>query len=191
MTELSPLIQTIQMRAKGMSRPLIVALDGRSGAGKSTTARQLARALPASCIEGDDFYAGGTGIVPGPPHHLASICINWRRQRSTLETLRLGRSASYPPFDWAAFTGALARTPVTIAATPIILFEGVYTARPELQDLTDFRVLLTLPDHLRLTRLRIREGGLSDWENQWLRAEDWYFNHALTDAAIDHRLTGA
>lgn len=40
-------------------RPFVVAIDGRSGVGKSTFARDLAERLGAALVEGDDFFAGG------------------------------------------------------------------------------------------------------------------------------------
>jgi cytidylate kinase len=39
---------------------VLVALDGRSGADKSTLARQVGADLGALVIDGDDFYRGGT-----------------------------------------------------------------------------------------------------------------------------------
>jgi uridine kinase len=40
--------------------PLLVALDGRSGAGKPTLARAVGALVGALVIDGDDFYRGGT-----------------------------------------------------------------------------------------------------------------------------------
>ena len=40
--------------------PVLVALDGRSAAGKSTLAQQVAARTAALVIDGDDFYRGAT-----------------------------------------------------------------------------------------------------------------------------------
>jgi adenylylsulfate kinase-like enzyme len=40
--------------------PVLVALDGRSAAGKSTLAQQVAVRTGALVIDGDDFYHGAT-----------------------------------------------------------------------------------------------------------------------------------
>lgn len=80
-------------------------------------------------------------------------CIDWRRQRPVLETLRRGEPAGWRPYDWDADDGRLRRQPATCQAKPIVILEGVYSARPELADLFDLRVLLAAPDEVRRDRL--------------------------------------
>ncbi len=87
--------------------PLVLAIDGRSGVGKSTLAEWLAEELSASLIEGDDFYAGGTEILGDPPASRAARCIDWQTQRRVLSALREGKTASYQAFDWDAFDGVV------------------------------------------------------------------------------------
>jgi uridine kinase len=175
----------IAAAAQERAGPLVVAIDGRSGVGKSTLAEWLSRRLPATMIEGDDFYAGGTGILGDPPEARAARCIDWRTQRDVLSALRAGQGADYHAFDWDAFDGSLAASVTHVAPAKIILLEGVYSARPELRDLVDFRLLITVPDDLRLARLQAREGEIGDWEIQWHEAEEWYFAIAAPPAAFD------
>lgn len=66
-----------------------------------------------------------------------------------------------------------------------MVVEGVYTARPELRDLLDLTALIEVPDKERRKRLVRREGGISDWERQWHRAEDWYFEHLAPPHSFD------
>lgn len=172
---------------RGDVRALCVALDGRSGVGKSTLARQLADALAATLVDGDTFYAGGTTVRTDSPEERARDCIDWRRQRAVLEALRDAGSASYRSFDWEAFDGRLESeaTVVTLEPSSVVIVEGVYSARPELADLFDLRVLLRVPDDVRLARLVAREQGLTAWELQWHEAEAWYFAHAAPPAGFD------
>lgn len=158
-------------------RPLVVALDGRSGAGKSTLAAALAGELEATVVDGDAFFAGGVHLRGDSPEARAHACIDWRRQREVLAELRSGRSATFRAFDWSAFDGSLEGAPTTCAPRPLVVLEGVYSARPELGDLLDLRVLVEVPDDVRLERLRAREGGIGPWEAQWHEAEAWYFAH--------------
>ena len=164
---------------------LIIAIDGRSGVGKSTLAAGLAQKMQAVCIEGDDFFAGGVDLREDAAEALAAACIDWRRQRRVLEQLKQGRSAQYNPFDWQAFDGSLSEIPVQVQAREIILLEGVYSARPELRDLVDLTVLVRLPEAERQQRLLAREGEISDWERQWHRAEDWYFDNIAPESSFD------
>lgn len=53
------LIDKIRSLTAGRKKPLLVALDGRSGVGKSTMAEAIAQEVRGIVITGDDFFAGG------------------------------------------------------------------------------------------------------------------------------------
>lgn len=170
------IIEYINNQLNAAAYPLIIAIDGRSGAGKSTLATILAQYLDALIIKGDDFYNGGTGLKTEPPSQLAEICIDWQAQKEVLLSLRASSHASYFPFDWDAFDGSK-KGEKTIKSQPIILLEGVYSARPELSNFVDITIFVGSPKDIRHSRLLKREGKISEWELQWHRAEDWYFKN--------------
>lgn len=174
-----------QVSLRRQAGPFLVAIDGRSGVGKSTLAAGLARALHGVCIEGDDFYAGGVDLRQDSAETLAGVCIDWRRQRVVLEALKNGQAAAYAPFDWEALDGSLAAHLVRVEARDVLLFEGVYSARPELRDLVDLAVLVRVSEAERQQRLLAREGEISAWERQWHRAEDWYFDSIAPEGSFD------
>jgi uridine kinase len=68
--------------------------------------------------------------------------------------------------------------------------EGVYSARPELADLLDLRLLLRVPDDVRRARLLAREHVLTAWEQQWHEAEAWYFSNVAPPASFDVIIEG-
>ena len=179
------LVARIRERERELGRPCVVALDGRSGAGKSTLATSLGQALGACLLEGDDFFAGGVALRSDAPEDRARECIDWQRQRPVLEALRAGRATSYQAFDWDAFDGRLEAESTVVEPRSLVLFEGVYTARPELDDLVDLRVLLHVSEATRVARLLAREGGIGAWERQWHDAEEWYFTHVRPPPCFD------
>ncbi len=63
----------------------------------------------------------------------------------------------------------------TLSPRPIIILEGVYAPRPQLADLIDCKVPVTLANELREDCLLIREGAVGRWERQWQEAEAYYF----------------
>src|SRR6202034_611500 len=70
--------------------PVFVALDGRSGTGKSTVANLVGARAAALVIDGDDFYRGGDDAfwdAMGPAEKV-DLVIDWRRQRAVLTKLR-------------------------------------------------------------------------------------------------------
>jgi uridine kinase len=189
-SEKAALADTLARLARESERPLIVAIDGRSGSGKSTLAAALSGTLDAAVIEGDDFYAGGTVLRADSPASRATVCIDWKRQRPVLQALRAGQEAQWHPFDWDAFDGSLGATAIRLGPRAVIILEGTYSARPELADLVDLRVLVTVPDVERHARLMAREGNIGPWERQWHVAEDHYFEAVMPPDAFDIILPG-
>lgn len=184
-TPLDHLADHLTNRVQRRSQPLVLAIDGRSGVGKSTLAEYLATRTNALLVSGDDFYRGGVTLRQDSAETLADDCIDWRSQRHVLTTLRNSANAHYYSFDWAAFDGSLAATPVHLSPRPLIILEGVYSARPELSDLIDLALLVEASPPLRTKRLIAREGTIGPWERQWHRAEDWYFGQAAPSNRFD------
>jgi uridine kinase len=169
--------------------PIVVAVDGRSGTGKSTLSAWIARHLGATVIDQDDFYAGGTieAWQRLTPREKADRVIDWRRVRGeALQPLRAGRRASWRPFDWEAMAG-LASEPITAQPSRIVILDGAYSSRPELTDLIDLSILVTLPDVVRRARLMQREGEefMSEWHAIWDEAEEFYFGAVRPPETFD------
>ena len=129
-------------------RPVVVALDGHSGAGKSCLATALALRAGGTVLEGDDFYQPAlASLAPDDRNRMsaaeaAEIVIDWRRLRSeALEPLARGEAARFRPYDWDARDGRLAE-PRLLRAGDVVVVDGVYSARSELADLVDLAVLV-------------------------------------------------
>ncbi len=88
--------------------PMLVALDGGSGSGKSSLAVLVAADLDAAIVESDDFFAAEITDAEWDamgPKERAAAAIDWRRlRREAIEPLLAGKSASWHPFDFAAGT---------------------------------------------------------------------------------------
>lgn len=184
-TDVESLAEMIKARAAGVDRPFTVAIDGRSASGKTTLAAALAEILDAAVIEGDDFYAGGTELRGERPVDLVRNCIDWARQREALEALRAGQDASWQAFDWDAFDGRLCEDVTVKGPKPIIILEGVYASRPELEDLLDIKLLLNTDEAVRESRLVSREGAITPWKRQWESAEEYYFEFIRPPTSFD------
>ena len=174
--------------------PVFVALDGRSGAGKSTVANLVGARAAALVIDGDDFYRGGDGAfwdALGPAENV-DLVIDWRRQRALLERWRRGEPARWRPYDWEADDGRRAAE-ITADPADVVILDGAYSARPELAALFTLRVLLHVPRDVRRERLLHREGerDRAEWEARWGEAEDLYFERLMPPDAFDLVLEGS
>jgi uridine kinase len=198
----TPLINLLTAELAHRTAPLFVALDGRSGSGKSTLAALVSERLsvPATAtsivtvIEGDQFYAGGSAASwdQRTAAERASGVIDWRRQRTLLQQLRDRGDGTWSPFDWDSEDWdsddpPLRAEPVRSVVAPVVMLEGAYSARPELHDLLDLRVLLDVPTDVRHRQLLEREGKeyLSDWDARWSEAEDHYFGSVMPATQFD------
>ena len=185
------------VRARSVSaQPLVVAIDGRSGSGKSTVAEAVAQAIGAVVVPCDDFFAASVTSEEWnrrTPEQRAADAIDWRRlKREAIEPLRTGRPACWYAFDFQAGprddgTYALQTTPTERAPKPVVLLDGAYSARPELADVLDLSVLVEAAPTTREARLAAREAAdfLRQWHARWDPAEEYYFGHVRPPSAFD------
>lgn len=181
-------IQRILELAEARS-PIVVAVDGRSGTGKSTLTTWLAEQVGGLRIDQDDFYAGGDidSWRRLSPKEKADRVIDWRRVRAeVLVPLRAGLPVRWQPFDWERMEG-LSPTSITASPSDVVLLDEAYSARPELADVIDLSVLVTLPDAVRRARLLQREGEdfMAEWHAIWDEAEEFYFSTVRPPEAFD------
>jgi len=192
---LDTVVAAIRACSVNAHRP-VVAIDGRSGSGKSTVAEALAQVTGAVIVPCDDFFAASVSDLEWDrrtPEQRASDAIDWRRLKSeAIEPLRVGRLARWYPFDFLAGprgdgTYPLHRTPTELAPKPVVLLDGAYSARPELADVLDISVLVEAAPTTREARLAAREAPdfLRQWYARWDLAEDYYFRHVRPPSAFN------
>ena len=183
------IITLIEQKLSGRNTPLLIALDGRSGSGKSSVAKIIANKFGATLIESDDFYCGreNSTWASCSPEEKVAQCIDWRRLRAeVLIPLLEGKTAHYHPFDFK--TGAkFAQHSVTLQPANIIILDGAYSARPELSDLIELKILVESADEIRRNRLLNREGitFMEEWHSIWDVAEEYYFTEICPPASFD------
>lgn len=135
-------------RAPGRTRA--VAVEGRSGAGKSTVADALRAALvrrgeAAAVLTMEDLYPGWRGLEEGS---------ELLRER-VLAPLARGERAAWRRYDWER--GAFAREwtvlPGDVAAGGVLVVEGGGSGAAAVRGLLDLLVWVDAPDDERARRL--------------------------------------
>ena len=196
------LLTEIRARLMSAARPIVVAIDGRSGTGKSTLAARLVAHLPAVVVPCDDFFAANIsaqGWAERSPAARAADCLDWRRlRREAIEPLRAGLPGRWHAFDFArgaATDGTYAQSGTMTVCEPhrVVLLDGTYAARPELADVVDVAVLIEAAPEVRADRLRAREaaGFLAEWQARWGAAETHYFATIRPRETFEFVLTSA
>ena len=156
--------------------PLLIAVDGRSGAGKTTLAVELAALLrehhTVSLFHLEDIYPGWDGLADGLERYV----------RRVLTPLAAGEPARWTAWDWSANDDGAARL---TQPADIVVVEGVGAACSAARDLLDVVIWIDADDDLRRTSALARDGDTyapfwqrwSDQEDRWL-ASDRPADHA-------------
>jgi molybdopterin-guanine dinucleotide biosynthesis protein A/uridine kinase len=189
----SSILDLVAESAKTTDRPVVIAIDGPSCSGKSILAAAVALRSGAAVLEGDDFYRDTLPRLTATQREAMSdaavvdAVIDWERLREEgLLPLRAGHQATFQPYDWDANDGRLAPAK-TVAATTLIIVEGVYAARPELTELVDIAVYLGVDPQTRAERYAAREDD-PEWVRFWERGESHYFRVVRPPASFDLQL---
>jgi para-aminobenzoate synthetase len=146
--------------------PVIIAVDGRSGAGKTTLAVELAARLRAhhkvSLFHLEDIYPGWNGLLAGIDRYVATV----------LEPLSRGEAATWTSWDWENHYDGGSR--VTLPAE-IVIVEGVGAAAAAARPLLSAVVWTDSPDDIRRTRALDRDGGTYEpyWDQWAAQEEEW------------------
>ena len=174
--------------AQKPTKPLVLALDGRCGSGKTTLADMLARQFPASIVlHTDDFYLPPAQRVRG-----------WEKTPcANMDLIRLRDEALRPAYEgqpvlYRAYScRAGAYQPVQeLAAPPLVILEGSYSHHPLLAEYETLQVFVTCSKEEQTRRLQAREGErYANFAARWIPLEEGYFAQyrieKTTDLAVD------
>lgn len=179
MSTLEQNAQSIALAAQhlqGAPAPLLIALDGRCAAGKTTLANRLAEQYGWGVIHLDDFF-----LQPAQrtSQRLAEPGGNLDRERLISEVLlplTRHRPGVYRVFDCR--TMGFAAVPRPLPAAPVVLLEGSYACHPDLRPLCGLHVFLTVDPGEQLRRLTARNPArLQDFRTRWIPMEEQYFRY--------------
>ncbi len=135
---------------QGARRPLLLGIDGRSGAGKTSVAARLAEALAAGGADVElfhleDLYPGWHGLAAGIEAYV----------RDVLTPLRAGDTARWRTWDWTTDSPGAERETRPAA---VVLCEGVGAGVPAVRGLLDACLTIEAPAELRKERALARDG---------------------------------
>lgn len=144
------------MSSRRVVLPVLVAITGGSGSGKSWLAGKLAAVLApnAARVSLDDFYRDRSHLPSGRRARINfdhPRTIDWAAFQKALGSLQKSRSTKIPCYDFATHS-RLRRTRL-LQPKPIVLVEGLWLLRrPALRRMFAFSIYLHCPDRVRLRR---------------------------------------
>lgn len=138
----------------------VVAIDGRSGAGKSTVSAALAAALDAPIVDLEYLYPGWDGLEAGVDVLVSSV----------LRPLAAGRTTvAVPRWDYAADAWG---EPLSLAVPGTVIVEGVGAGDRRATPFVSVLVWVELDDETRYARAIARDADVyrPHWE-RWAAQE--------------------
>jgi uridine kinase len=161
----------------------VVAVDGPSGAGKTTFADRLAGALRRT---------GARVVVV----HTDELLDGWedqftfwkRLEETVFEPLAHGHAGRHPVYDWhlARFAGER-----EVPVPDVLIVEGATSARPEAYPRLSLSVFLTADRDRRWERVLSRDGPeIAAPLRRWMAAEDEFFAADGTAQRADRVVDG-
>lgn len=153
--------------------PVLVAIDGRCGSGKTTLADEIRQTFPCQVFHMDDYYLPFEERDRNWPEGIAGNMDLIRIREEILLPVRAGKPVFYRPYDCRSrrFRPISIREPVRLN-----IMEGSYSHHPSLRDLYDLTIFLTLDGSEQERRLRLREGQrFEGFANRWIPMEERYF----------------
>ncbi|WP_304455518.1 uridine kinase [Nocardiopsis sp. YSL2] len=163
------------------ARVRVVAVEGRSGSGKSTVAERLravlaARGEPVHVLTMEDLYPGWDGLARAP-----GLLRSW-----VLAPLRRGESVAWHRYDWdrGAFAPERTRLPEEVATGGTLVVEGCGSGAADVRGLVDALVWVAAPGAERARRLDARWDAAvyAPHRDRWARQEEAFYAEHRPDA---------
>ena len=152
--------------------PVIIAIDGRCGSGKTYFAELIGKLFPCNVCHMDDFYLP---FEKRQENWMATPCANMDLERfyaEVLKPVRTGRPAIYRPYNCKKST---MEEGIALPVRKLTVVEGSYSHHPLLAAEYDLTIFLTCSGEEQKKRLQLREGRrFPAFEKQWIPLEEKY-----------------
>jgi uridine kinase len=152
----------------------LVAIDGNSGAGKSSLAGLLASAYDCNLFHMDDFFLQPEQRTP---ERLDAPGGNVDYERFKLEVLdNLNNGGEFSYRKYICRTGSFS-DPVQVTPKKINIIEGSYSCHPFLSEAYHLKIFLKATPQIQRERILKRNGPqmLRRFLNEWIPMENKYF----------------
>lgn len=170
-----------------LSRPFIVAIDGLSGAGKTTFVNQLKSELDTILVIhiDDHIVERKKRYETGHEQWYEYYQLQWDTvflEEQLYKKIHQNERQLYIPFYDKDGDTCTYRT-IHLSSYPIIIIEGVFLLREEWENYYDYIVFLDCPKEIRYERVLQRDtyiGNVTErlkkYQERYWAAEDYYVN---------------
>ena len=153
---------------------ILIAIDGRCGAGKTTLARALQEKLACNVIHMDDFFLRPEQRTKERLDTPGENVDHERFLAEVLLPLSQNKEFQYRPFDCK--TGSLSEN-TQVFPNRIAVAEGSYSCHARLWDYYDLHIFADIDPETQLERIIARNGKsvAEIFKSRWIPLEEAYF----------------
>ena len=153
---------------------VLIAIDGRCAAGKTTLAASLHKKTGCNVLHMDHFFLQKEQRTKARLDEPGGNVDYERFLAEALIPLRAGGAFAYRPYDCKTERFA---APVHIEPHPINIVEGSYSCHPALVRQYDGRIFLTVEQETQMRRILKRNGDAcaTRFFERWIPLEERYF----------------
>lgn len=156
-------------------KPLLVAIDGRCGAGKTSLAALLQEETGCNVIHMDHFFLQPGQRTKERMQEPGGNVDYERFLEEVMMPLSQGKAFSYRQFDCQKMELS---SLIQMEQKDVTIVEGSYSCHPSLWDFYDLRVFLSIDPEEQIRRIRSRNGSeaVSRFRDRWIPLEEQYFS---------------
>ena len=163
---------------------VIIAIDGKCTAGKTTLAQELSKHYDCNLFHMDDFFLRPEQRRPERLAEAGGNVDYERFRREVLLPLRMGTPFLYRPFNCKTFT---LMPPVAVTPKALTIVEGSYSLHPYFGEPYDLRILLTISPELQRQRVLERPAFLHQrFFDLWIPLENHYLEAFHISSRCDY-----
>jgi len=164
--EIAEIIKTISEKSLLKTRPLLMAIDGPAGSGKTSLAKQLSSKLTAfAIIHMDDLYNGWDDALTAT---LTNHLREW-----IIDPLATQQNVRYQQFNWVSNEYG---PWVEIKDFDLLILEGVGAAQEAIRQHADLTIWIEVGPQIGLARVLNRDGAqILPYMLKWQERERAHF----------------
>lgn len=169
---------------KKQSGPVIIAVDGRCGSGKTTLGNYVGEHFGWTLVHMDDFYLQPFQRTKERYQTPGENIDHERFVREVLEPMKKGqdfilRRYIFPTDEFLPS--------IHMKTAPVCLVEGSYSLNTALRPYYDWKVFVDIDRDRQQQRILARngQGGLADFNARWIPLEELYFSNCRVRECAD------
>lgn len=164
--------------------PIIVAIDGRCGSGKTSLANEISKLFDCNIFHLDDYFLP---LEMKTKERLAEPGGNVHYERfydEIMTPLINNKDITYIPFQCSTMSMG---EPIHVKSKKLNIVEGSYSLHPFMQNVYNYKIFLTHDVDTQKQRILKRNGEakLKQFINLWIPLEELYFSELQITSSSD------